>query len=152
MPQTYSDNENIYSVDMMFAYIKDYSSPIYKVNVEKYLNTLDYEGWGDPSKNIFYSPRNVIDNPKKYKHEYERIQKANLSYPIIISNKGYVIDGVHRLSKAYLNKIPIIKAYVFDAELMKKFKIAHKKPGIWDLRLCVVSQHTIRGITKRHCR
>jgi hypothetical protein len=38
------------------------------------------------------------NNPEKYYEEYNRINKANLNYPIII-DKNNIIDGVHRLTK-----------------------------------------------------
>ena len=143
MVQTYSDNNAIYSVDMMFVYLKNNDHPIKEINVGEYKNVLEYSGWGDPSsfdydnqddpgKNIAYSAKDVIGNPKKYPDEYERILNANLSYPIIISANNDVIDGVHRLTKAFLEKKKKIKAYIFDEKLMKKFKIANKTKNIWE--------------------
>ena len=41
-----------------------------------------------------------------------------------------IIDGVHRLSKAYLEDNKYIKAYIFDKKLMKKFLINSK--GDWN--------------------
>jgi hypothetical protein len=131
MPQTYSDADSVYSVDMMFAFLKTNKYPITKIKVDNYIDQLEYEGWGDPSKNIHYSPRDVLANPIKYATEYKRILKANLSYPIIISSDGFIMDGVHRLTKAYLRNKKIIKAYIFDPKLMVKFKIADKTPDVW---------------------
>jgi hypothetical protein len=132
MPQTYSNNESVYSVDMMFAYLKTNKYPITKINVSDFFDTLEYKGWGEPSKNIYYSATDVIANPRKYVTDYKRILKADLSYPIIISSDGFIVDGVHRLTKAYLKKIKTIKAYIFDSKLMEKFKIADKTPDVWD--------------------
>ena len=125
MVQTYSNNKKIYSVDMMFAYLNIYKHPTTSVPVSKLLNALEYKSWGNPSKEKYYSPNDVIKNPKKYKNEMDRIKKANLKYPIIMDEK-YVIDGVHRLSKAYLRDKKYIKAYIFDKKLMKKFLINSK--------------------------
>ena len=132
MVQTFSNNNSIYSVDMMFAYLKQNSYPITKINMEEYLDTLEYQGWGDPGKNIHYSALDVINNPKKYTDDYKRILKADLSYPIIISDEGYIVDGVHRLSKAYLEKKEEISAYIFDKNLMEKFKLLDKTDDAWD--------------------
>jgi len=127
MVQTFSDNKNIYSVDMMFAYINIFKPKHKDILVNSLLHTLEYKGWGEPTKNIYYSPMEVIKNPKnnKYKKEIERINKANLSYPIIIYN-NYIIDGVHRLSKAYLDNKKKIKAYIFTKQEMDKFLIDKK--------------------------
>ena len=40
MPQTHSDNDYVYSVDMMFAYLKNNNYPITKINVNEYIDTL----------------------------------------------------------------------------------------------------------------
>lgn len=103
MVKSYSDNDAIYSIDMMFAYLKNNKHPITKINVSDYVDTLKYPGWGDPVSNIKYSAFDVIENSDKYPKEYNRILNADLSYPIIISDNN-IIDGVHRLSKAYLEK------------------------------------------------
>ena len=131
MVQTFSNNNNIYSVDMMFAYINIYKPSSIFIDVKSLLKTLEYKGWGDPKQNIYYSPFNVIENPKNkiYKDEIKRIKKADLTYPIILNNND-VIDGVHRLTKAYLTKQKKIKAYVFTKRQMNKFLI--NKTGDWD--------------------
>ncbi len=49
--------------------------------------------------------REIIDNPEKYKDEYERTMKADTSHPIdIMENKGrwLILDGLHRLMKLYI--------------------------------------------------
>lgn len=49
------------------------------------------------------SPNQVISDPEKYKVEYDRTMKADLSYPVdIMENKGrwLILDGLHRLVKA----------------------------------------------------
>ena len=131
MVQTYSNNNNIYSVDMMFAYLNIYKQRVSytKILVSKYIQTLNYKGWGDPQNNLFYSALDVIDNPKKYKNEINRIENSNLNYPIITDGK-FIIDGVHRLAKSHMKNKKYIKCYVFDKPLMKKFLINNK--GDWD--------------------
>ena len=132
MPQTFSDDKNVYSVDMMFAFLKNNKYPINKINVEEYSDTLEHPGWGDPENEIYYSAMDVINNPSKYQDDFKRILKADLSYPIIISDSGYIVDGVHRLTKAYLNKKKYVKAYIFNKNLMKKFILAKKTQDVWE--------------------
>ena len=131
MVQTYSNNNKIYSVDMMFAYINIYKPKSQKVYIKTLLHNLEHKGWsgGTPNKSDRYSPLDVINNPKKYKNEIERINKANLKYPIIVYN-NYVIDGVHRLTKSMLTNKKTIKVYTFTSELMKKFLI--NSSGNWN--------------------
>ncbi len=132
MPQTFSDNYSVYSVDMMFAFLKTNKYPSRSVCVSEYIHVLEYPGWGDPGQNIYYSAIDVINNPAKYVDEYKRILKADMLYPIIISSDGFIVDGVHRLTKAFLDKKNDIKAYIFTTDLMEKFKIADKTPDVWE--------------------
>lgn len=131
MIQLYSDSINIYSVDMMFSYIKTNKSKLPEVNIimadfSRHLNNFS---WGNPEKNTKYSPMSVIKNPTSNPTEYKKIINADSSFPIIISENGNVIDGLHRLSKAYIEKKNHITAYIFDDKLMAKFIIGEK--GEW---------------------
>lgn len=63
-----------------------------------------------------------------YKQDIERIKNADLKYPIIIVDK-HVIDGVHRLTRAYLEGKKKIKPYRFTKQQLKKFVIANE--GEW---------------------
>jgi len=120
MIQLFSDDNKIYSVDMMIAYIHMFKPSPIKINIQDYTNTLTFKCWGTPSHPI--CPKMVIDNPKKYKDEYKRINKSDFSFPIIIHNNN-VVDGVHRLTKAHIENKKEINAYVFDKALFKKFLI-----------------------------
>lgn len=148
MPQTFSNGKKIYSVDMMFGYINMFKPKSQKVKIKDYLKTLDYKGWGDPDKNIYYSANDVIKNPKKYKKDALRIKNADLKYPIIIHN-GYIIDGVHRLCKAHLKGKTEIKAYVFSNTDMKKFLINTK--GDWKAVSKLDTHFYIQLFHKRFC-
>jgi hypothetical protein len=67
----------------------------------------------------------VLANPNKkmYKREIERINNANLKFPIIIEENGHhVVDGVHRLVKASLQKKNKNKSiYIFKRRNEKIF-------------------------------
>lgn len=67
----------------------------------------------------------------KVKRDPDRVQNADLNYPIVITklNGKYnrIIDGQHRLVKAITNKEESISSYVMDldnapSEYMKMFK------------------------------
>lgn len=54
----------------------------------------------------------IINNPDKYKEEYERTMKTNLDYPIdIMRNKGrwLILDGLHRLMKSKILGLKKVK-------------------------------------------
>lgn len=128
MVHTFSDNNKIYSVDMMFAFLNIFKHKVSTVEISEYMKTFDYKGWGDVSQNIMYSVNDVLKNPtkKKYSEDVKRIKDANLKYPIIIYNNN-IVDGVHRLTKSYVQNKTHINAYIFDDKLMKKFLINNKK-------------------------
>lgn len=50
------------------------------------------------------------DNLKSFLYHYKRVEKADLNYPIIIDDTGYICDGWHRVAKAILLGHTTIKA------------------------------------------
>ena len=44
----------------------------------------------------------------------KRILATDLQYPIIISEDGHVMDGMHRVLKSYVFCLPTVKAVRFD--------------------------------------
>lgn len=151
--KTYTDGKHIYSVDMMLAYLNIKGHPVEQFPVDTFIPQLEQKVWGE------WSPKTVIEkmDVKKYQENSERIKKADLSYPIIITgNKtsvtraNTIVDGYHRISKAYLDGQKNISAYVFDKSLMDKFIInkdlnfvkVHQNTGVneilelWTRRFC----------------
>ena len=113
MVSIYSVNKNIYSVDLMISYVNIYKPKFIKVNPNYFIDSIiNYKGWGDPSKKILYSPQDVLNEPKKYKDDYERIINAELNYPIIITKNNSVVDGIHRLIKAFYLKNKLMPMYL----------------------------------------
>ena len=49
-------------------------------------------------------------------HHMKRVLKANLDYPIILSEENYILDGVHRLMKAKHLGISTIKYVKFEKD------------------------------------
>lgn len=43
-------------------------------------------------------------------YHYKRVEKADLSYPILLDDRGYICDGWHRVAKAILEGRTTIKA------------------------------------------
>ena len=63
--------------------------------------------------------KEIIENPKKYREEYDRTLKADLKYPIdIMENKGrwLILDGLHRLMKAYIQKQKRVSVRIIPRE------------------------------------
>ena len=57
---------------------------------------------------------------------FEQQQICNFKYPIIMHNKD-IVDGVHRITKAVLEKKKYIKYINFNSRIFKKFLINKKK-------------------------
>ena len=121
MPQSFSDGDKIYSVDMMFAYINIFRPKKSKIDINTLMHNLGYTCWGGPNGRK-YSPMDVLNNKGKYPKEVSRIKKADLKYPIIL-NGDNIVDGAHRLTKAMLKKQKYINAYVFSKQDMKLFLV-----------------------------
>lgn len=121
MVHTYSDGDKIYLVDLMIAYVNTVNYPSVDIDTSDYLQHLKAKCWRKNGNK--YSPIEVFNNPSFYEYDVNKIKNADLKYPIIIHN-GNIVDGMHRLSKAYLNKQRDLKAYIFNDSLMKKFLIS----------------------------
>jgi hypothetical protein len=153
--RTYSDGKNIYSVDMMLAYIDTYKPPVVELELEELIPQLEQKVWGN------WSPLTVLDkmDAKKYTSNAQRIRDADLSYPIIVTGsptsrtrRHAIVDGYHRTAKAHMRDMTKIRAHIFDAELMKKFILdrtmdfvkVHQDTGVneiltlWTKRFCTV--------------
>ena len=50
------------------------------------------------------------------------INETDLKYPIILSQKGRVMDGMHRVSKAYMLGLKFIKAVQFENDPLPDYK------------------------------
>ena len=47
---------------------------------------------------------------------FKKIEQAEFEYPIIISSEGIVLDGVHRICRAHLDKRKTIPAVKFEKD------------------------------------
>ena len=130
---------------MMFAYLNSNKHPVETLQLEELEPQLKELVWGD------WSPMTVLEkmDAKKYSENAERIKKADLSYPIIITGKHRVVDGFHRLAKAKLEGKKTIKVQVFDAALMRKFLIVK---GLDFVKLNEMKIHEVLELyIKRFC-
>jgi len=109
----------------VFALIHEANNiPVEEINPNEIESSLDNECWDDLSGKII-KPREVMDIlarssdweevGREYpdlKEHIEKIRNADYSHPILLSPEGILLDGVHRLIKALLEKaqkIPVRK-------------------------------------------
>lgn len=79
--------------------------PVVVMPVRELQWLLDKPFWKDGAKRMAVSGRDIIDDPKRYRAEYERTMAADLSYPInviLVRGRWVILDGVHRLLKAWI--------------------------------------------------
>ena len=132
MTQFFSDEDNIYSVDMLIAYVNLFKPHVVRVPTKKIITNLTDPCWGEPEENIYITPLQVIANPEEYPEHARRIQEADLTYPIILNSRNCVIDGVHRLAKTIETNQRSIKAYIIDDKLLEKFLVDFS--GDWGVK------------------
>ena len=86
--------------------------PVEEMNIKELGWHLEVPFWD--KKNGYYDlmPSQVMQEPEKYKEEYDRTMNCNLDYPLdIMQNKGrwLLLDGLHRLVKAKILDIKKIR-------------------------------------------
>ncbi len=72
-----------------------------------------------PLEEIYWADDNCAyleedDSYLNFAKHVKRVLDADLSFPIIISSKGIVMDGMHRLVKAHIFGVPTVKAVRFS--------------------------------------
>ena len=72
------------------------------------------------------TPMEVIDDPFSYKHQHERIAKADLSHPLemlLMDYRPWILDGVHRLARLYIEEIEMVAVRFHSESTISKIKI-----------------------------
>lgn len=119
-------NGDVYFVDMMFVWVNEFKIKPNVMAINDLLYLISEHAWIDDNGNSV-SPLDVLTHQKKkaYQYHLNAIRTADLSHPILMY-KGYVIDGMHRITNAYINEIKNIKYIDIPAPVMKKFLVPKK--------------------------
>ena len=101
----YVRDGKIYQWEVSYLWKISEGKDVMEIPIQQLFNNLDQRSW-------FYdtNPPSVIEMLSHCR----RIVQANLEYPIIIDKYGIVIDGLHRLAKAYIEDKKSIKAVCLD--------------------------------------
>jgi len=79
--------------------------PVVEMDIKELVWHFDVPFWpNDSDERWAVSPWDVINKSEGTNNEQSKMQKADLSYPIDIfenKSKWLVLDGLHRLAKAY---------------------------------------------------
>ena len=82
-----------------------------RIQTDKLKHIIDSKVW-------YKTPREIIRN-KNGSHWY-RINNANMKYPILIDEDYCVVDGCHRLCKAYIKKQKSIRVHFIKQKDLQK--------------------------------
>lgn len=126
-------NNNTYSVPILLQNTKYLK--IHKVQVETLFDQLKRPVWSYTKPGTQeITPYDVIQNPKLSPNHYNRIINADIKYPILIHN-GTIIDGMHRLSRAYILKAPhLLVRYITNKQLTRSLVGGPQGPGATALK------------------
>lgn len=114
------DDKKIWELDL----------PVEEMPISQLVWHFKYPFWekeGTDDWNL--TPQGLINDPEKEPTHYKQIQKSDLSYPVQIyryKNRWLLLDGVHRLVKAYLAGKKTIKV-----RKVPKSAIPLIKTGMW---------------------
>ena len=92
----YTSDGNIWSASNLVQWCKEKEYPVFDLP----LAGID----------LSYSPWTSLSNVKQIANHFKRVQSANLDYPVIIDDHGYIADGWHRIVKALVDGKSTIKA------------------------------------------
>ncbi len=88
--------------------------PVEDMSINDLLWHFDMPFWNTTDGNYDLKPIDVIDNPEKYRKEYERVMKSDVSYPLDImfwKQRWLLLDGLHRLVKLSISGCKTIKVH-----------------------------------------
>jgi len=72
------------------------------------------------------TPSEVLNNPDRYKLEYERVVGVDMKYPIDImknKNRWLILDGLHRLMKASMSGLKNVNVRIVPIERIPEIRI-----------------------------
>ncbi|MCM1052544.1 MAG: ParB/RepB/Spo0J family partition protein [Ruminococcus sp.] len=106
------DEEDVWKLDY----------PTKEINIKELEWHFNIPFWNWNNEWYTLKPIDVINNPEKYKEQYDRIMASDISYPIdVMENKGrlVILDGLHRLVKYKLLGMDKIKVRIIPRSEIK---------------------------------
>ncbi|OGH71467.1 MAG: hypothetical protein A2921_02445 [Candidatus Magasanikbacteria bacterium RIFCSPLOWO2_01_FULL_43_20b] len=98
--------------------------PVQEMSIKHLIWHFDLPFWekeGTDDWNL--TPWELIKNPENEPSHYAKIQQADLKYPLeIIEYKGRyrILDGIHRLAKAYMNGLKVVSVRIIPENRFKE--------------------------------
>lgn len=114
-----------YSVDALMAKCNTDGRPVERDKESIYYSICD-DVWLYNGSAI--SANDVLQNKELHADHYKRINTADLSYPIIITERDRIIDGHHRMCRAWDIDVKKINAYIISNAELGKFELSSMRP------------------------
>lgn len=114
---TFTDENGTYDVNQIILWSEE--QKYYDVPIDKFTSFLVEDTLSNSEKTSWSNLKNLMDDPG----HYQRMQKANLDYPIIVDNRNRIIDGIHRLVKNIYMGLSKVKCIFIDSKTLEKFRI-----------------------------
>jgi hypothetical protein len=109
----WEDGEGKYSVDSLFRVVQD-REPSF-VSIKKII---------DKNKDLETKEGNFLKNLENPTIRFtKRVGKSNTSYPILLSEEGWIIDGSHRVAKLKWQGRRKILAHIIREEDLKSARV-----------------------------
>lgn len=104
--------------------LRDFDVPVSEINIQDLLWHFDMPVWEkDETDDWNLTPWEVIHKKSGTTEHRKRVQDADLQHPLIITrykDRLVILDGVHRLAKAYMEKSSAVKAKVIPYDYLAK--------------------------------
>lgn len=105
--------------------------PVEEMPIEELLWHFDYPFWEKEGSNEWnLRPWELIKDPQKEPTHYRRVLGADLAHPLqIMRHKGrwLLLDGLHRLTKAYLEGQKIVRVRIIPRSAIPQIKTGEWK-------------------------
>ncbi len=102
--------------------------PVTTMNINELLWLMDVPFWkSDDGEEHTITPRAVIERHPHSTKEWARMMRADLSFPLDVlcyNGKWIILDGVHRLMKAYLEGAQDVAVRIFPQERFSEIVVA----------------------------
>ncbi len=120
-----------YDIDVDTSKLRDLPLPIEHKNIEDLIWCLDLPVWEkDGTDDWNLTPREVLDGAEGTSEHKRKIEECRLEHPIVIimnMGKWVILDGIHRLAKAYAQGLKTIDVKVLTKEDPFFLKASYKK-------------------------
>jgi hypothetical protein len=106
--------------------LREVDLPVVDFEIDKLTWNFDLPFWEkDGADDWNLSPWDVINKIEGSSIHRQRVIEADLQFPIFLlekNNRWLVVDGVHRLTKAFQANLPTIKAKILSEAIVEKYK------------------------------